>query len=260
MKDAVISTMTEGEYRSLPALNASRFKAFHRSPFHFFNQKEVETTEAMKVGTAIHTACLEPSQYDSTIGYLPDVDGRTTEGKAIKKAFEEKYAGKTILKAVSKEIVERAVKAIVTSDEWKSIKAMPDMRYEQVLMCDLFGTACKARLDLIDVDDGIIRDIKSCDDASIDEFKYTVKDRLYWLQAGFYTLMAETVFKKRFNFEFIAVETSEPSTAQFHAVDEQELLKWKRIVETLLIKYKSCVDADIWPKPQNSVIKDLYIG
>ena len=260
MKDAVISTMTENEYRSLPALNASRFKAFHRSPYHFFNQKEVETTEAMKVGTAIHTACLEPSQYDSTIGYLPDVDGRTTEGKAIKKAFEEKYAGKTILKAVSKEIVERAVHAIVTSDEWDAIKENKAMRYEQVLMCDLFGIHCKSRLDLVDVENGIIRDIKSCDDASIEKFKYTVKDRLYWLQAGFYTLMAETTFNKRFNFEFIAVETSEPSTAQFHAVDEQELLKWKRVVETLLIKYKSCVDADIWVKPQNSVIKDIYIG
>ena len=260
MKDAVISTMTENEYRSLPALNASRFKAFHRSPYHFFNQKEVETTEAMKVGTAIHTACLEPSQYDSTIGYLPDVDGRTTEGKAIKKAFEEKYAGKTILKAVSKEIVERAVNAIVTSDEWEAIKENKAMRYEQVLMCDLFGIHCKARLDLIDVENGIIRDIKSCDDASIERFKYTVKDRLYWLQAGFYTLMAETTFNKRFNFEFIAVETSDPSTAQFHAVDEQELLKWKRVVETLLIKYKSCVDANLWVKPQNSVIKDIYIG
>lgn len=260
MKDAVISTMTESEYRSLPALNASRFKAFHRSPYHFFNQKEVETTEAMKVGTAIHTACLEPNHYSSSIGYLPDVDGRTTEGKAIKKAFEEKYAGKTILKAVSKEVVDRAVHAIVISDEWDAIKANKAMRYEQVLLCDLFGIHCKARLDLIDVENGIIRDIKSCDDASIERFKYTVKDRLYWLQAGFYTLMAEATFNKRFDFEFIAVETSDPSTAQFHAVDEQELLKWKRIVETLLIKYKSCVDANIWPKPQNSVLKDIYIG
>lgn len=252
--------MSESEYRSLPALNASRFKAFHRSPYHFFNQKEVETTEAMKIGTAIHTAMLQPNLYSSEIGYLPDVDGRTTEGKAIKKAFEEMYAGKTILKAASKDVVERACSAIVRSDEWDAIKETKTMRYEQVLMCDLFGTACKSRLDLIDVEGGIIRDIKSCDDASIEKFKYTVKDRLYWLQAGFYTLMAEVVFNKRFNFEFIAVETSEPSSALFHAVDEQELLKWKRVVETMLIKYKSCVDADIWVKPQNSVIKDLYIG
>lgn len=260
MKDAVISTMTESEYRSLPALNASRFKAFYRSPYHFFNQKDIETTEAMKIGTAIHTACLEPSQYDSSIGFLPDVDGRTTEGKAIKKAFEEKYAGKTILKAASKDVVERAVNAIVTSPEWEAIKADKDMRYEQVILCDLHGIPCKSRLDLLDVEKGIIRDIKSCDDASIERFRYTVKDRLYWLQAGFYTLMAESTFNKRFNFEFIAVETSDPSVALFHPVDEQELLKWKRIVEGLLFSYRSCLNTNVWPKPVSVSIKDLYIG
>jgi exodeoxyribonuclease VIII len=252
--------MSESEYRSLPALNASRFKAFHRSPYHFLNQKEVETTEAMKIGTAIHTAMLQPNLYSSEIGYLPDVDGRTTEGKAIKRAFEEMYAGKTILKAASKDVVDRACSAIVRSDEWDAIKATKSMRYEQVLMCDLFGTACKSRLDLIDVDGGIIRDIKSCDDASIVRFSYTVKDRLYWLQAGFYTLMAEQVFNKRFNFEFIAVETSDPSVALFHPVDEQELLKWKRIVEGLLHHYKVCENTGVWHKPVSALIKDLYIG
>lgn len=251
--------MSESQYRSLPALNASRFKAFHRSPYHFFNQKEVETTEAMKIGTAIHTAMLQPNLYSSEIGYLPDVDGRTTEGKAIKKAFEEMYAGKTILKAASKEVVERACSAIARSDEWDAIKATKTMRYEQVLMCDLHGTACKSRLDLLDVEGGIIRDIKSCDDANIEKFKYTVKDRLYWLQAGFYTLMAEKVYNKKFNFEFIAVETSEPSSALFHAVDEQELDRWKNLVDILLLEYSDCVNADTWHKPKNGILKDLYI-
>jgi len=260
MSNHLVTKMTESDYRSLPALNASRFKAFYRSPYHFLNQKEVETTEQMKIGTAVHTALLEPELYSSSIGFLPDVDGRTTEGKAIKKAFEEKYAGKTILKAASEEIVNRAVSAVVRSDEWDAIKANKGTRYELVVMAELFGVACKARLDLVDVENGIIRDIKTCDDAGIQKFCYTIKDRLYWLQAGFYTLMAERMYNKRFNFEFIAVETSDPSTAQFHAVDEQELLKWKRVVETLLLKYKSCVDLDIWPKPQNCLIKDLYIG
>ena len=259
MNNALVSTMSESEYRSLPALNASRFKAFHRSPYHFFNQKEVEETEAMRIGTAIHTALLEPRLYSSIIGYLPDVDGRTTEGKAIKKAFEEKYAGKTILKAVSEAIVERAVIACDYSNEWKAIKATPSMRYEQVLMCELHEVACKARLDLLDVENGIIRDIKSCDDASIERFRYTVKDRLYWLQAGFYALMAEKVYNKKFNFEFIAVETSEPSTALFHAVDEKELDRWKMLVDILLLQYKDCLTADTWSKPKNGIISDLNI-
>ena len=260
MSKSLVCEMTESEYRSLPALNASRFKAFHRSPYHFFNQKEVETTEAMKIGTAIHTALLQPQLYSSEIGYLPDVDGRTTEGKAIKKAFEEKYVGKTILKAASEAIVERAVIACQYSQEWRAIKATPTMRYEQVLMCDLLGIDCKSRLDLMDVENGIIRDIKSCDDASIERFKYTIKDRMYWLQAGFYCLMAERVFDKKFKFEFIAVETSEPSAALFHPVDDAELERWMNKVESLLASYKSCLASDTWPMPKSGIIKDLYIS
>ena len=251
--------MSESEYRSLPALNASRFKAFYRSPYHFFNQSEVETTENMKIGTAIHTAVLQPELYEAEIGYLPDVDGRTKEGKAIKAEFDLKYADKTILKAKSEEVVKRAVQAILVSPEWSLIKANKNMRYEQVLMCDLFGTPCKARLDLLDVENGIIRDIKSCDDASIDKFKYTIKDRLYWLQAGFYTLMAELTYEKQFKFEFIAVETSDPSAALFHPVDDGELTKWKNKVQLMLHSYDACRKAGEWPKPLGATIKDLYI-
>ena len=251
--------MTEGEYRSLPALNASRFKAFYRSPYHFFNQKEVETTEAMKIGTAVHTAMLEPDLYESSIGYLPDIDARTTEGKAIKKAFLEKYADKTILKADSKEIVDRACIALGSSDEWKAIKANKNMRYEMVVMQELFGVPCKARLDLVDVEGGIIRDIKTCDDSGIVKFVYTVKDRLYWVQAAFYTLMAEAMYNKPFNFEFIAVETSEPSAAQFHPVDEEELKLWKSYVSDMLNRYKVCLETNCWPKPKNRVIHKLFI-
>ncbi len=260
MSNHLVTKMTESDYRSLPALNASRFKAFYRSPYHFFNQKEVETTEQMKIGTAVHTALLEPELYSSSIGFLPDVDGRTTEGKAIKKAFEEKYAGKTILKAASEEIVNRAVSAVANSDEWKAIKASPSTRYELVVMAELAGVACKARLDLVDVENGIIRDIKTCDDAGIQKFCYTIKDRLYWVQAGFYTLMAERMYNKEFNFEFIAVETSDPSTAQFHAVDPEELHWWKVYVSDMLAKYNECVKTNTWDKPKKRIIHKLHIN
>lgn len=240
-------------------MNASRFKAFYRSPYHFFNQSEVETTENMKIGTAIHTAMLQPELYDAEIGYLPDVDGRTKEGKAIKAEFDEKYANKTILKAKSQDIVERACIALKYSQGWKDIKATQGMRYENVVLCDLLGISCKAKLDLLDVENGIIRDIKSCDDASIDKFQYTVKDRLYWLQAGFYTLAAEAAFDRKFKFEFIAVETSDPSAALFHPVDDAELERWMNKVESMLASYKSCLAADTWPMPKGSVIKNLFI-
>jgi hypothetical protein len=259
MNNALVSTMSESEYRSLPALNASRFKAFFRSPYHFHNQKEVETTEAMRIGTAIHTAMLQPDDYLKTIAYYPDVDGRTKEGKAIKQAFEEGAAGKTILKADSEFVVLRAIEAIGTNRDWIKMSETK-FKTEVVLLGKLFGIDCKARLDIIDVENGIIRDIKSCDDVSGDKFKYTVKDRMYWVQAGFYCLLAEEVYKRPFRFEFIAVETSEPSTCAFWEVEPTELFKWMNAVKMKLHDYRDCNHLGFWEGPQGGVLGELNIN
>ena len=259
MNNALISTMSESEYRSLPALNASRFKAFFRSPYHFRNQKEVETTEAMRIGTAIHTAMLQPEDYLKTIAYFPDVDGRTKEGKAIKQAFEEGAIGKTILKADSEAVVLRAIQGIKQNSDWQRMAAQASVRKELVLLGKLAGIDCKARLDIIDVENGIIRDIKSCDDVSGTKFKYTVKDRLYWVQAAFYCLLAEECYGKPFSFEFIAVETSEPSTCAFWQVAPEELVKWKNAVLMALFDYVDCNHSDFWEGPQGGFLDELNI-
>jgi exodeoxyribonuclease VIII len=251
--------MSEGEYRSLPALNASRFKAFFRSPYHFANQKEVETTEAMRIGTAIHTAMLQPEDYLKTIAYYPDVDGRTKEGKAIKQAFDAGAVGKTILKADSEAVVLRAIHAIKSNSDWQKMNS-DSIRKEIVLLGKLAGIDCKARLDIIDVENGIIRDIKSCDDVSGTKFKYTVKDRMYWVQAAFYCLLAEECYGKPFRFEFIAVETSEPSTCAFWEVAPEELVKWKNAVLMGLFDYVDCKHSDFWQGPQGGVLGELNIN
>lgn len=236
--------MSESEYRSLQGLNASRFKAFVRSPFHFKHQKEVETTEAMRVGTAIHTAILEPEEYFATIAYLPDIDGRTKEGKILKAEFEEKNVGKTILKADSQEIVERCCKAVVACMKANADKFSSGIRKEVVVLGSLFKIDCKAKLDIVDVERGVITDIKSCQDAM--KFRYDVQDRLYWVQAGFYCLMAEMMWGKPFSFQFIAVETTEPSGAVLYTVTDEELQIWKNCVTRDLARYMICDTINEW--------------
>lgn len=246
MSNTLATKMTESDYRSLPALNASRFKAFVRSPYHFFNQKDVETTENMLIGTAIHTALLEPENYLSTIAYYPEVDRRTTEGKRIAAEFEASCGGKTILKAKSQDVVERCVAAVSSSDEWKREKANQNNRYETVILFEAAGIQCKAKLDIIDSFNGCISDIKSCQDASPDKFRYDVQDRLYWVQAAFYVLAAETHYSKPFRFSFCAVETGDPAAVAWYTVPEKEMERWKSIVLMKLHHLKKCQEDNHW--------------
>ena len=236
--------MSESEYRSLVGLNASRFKAFFRSPFHFQNQQEVETSEAMRVGTAIHTAILEPEEYFATIAYLPDIDGRTKEGKILKAEFEENNVGKIILKADSREIVERCSKSVVACMKANADKFSSGIRKEVVVIGSLCNIDCKAKLDIVDVERGVITDIKSCQDAN--RFRYDVQDRLYWVQAGFYCLMAEMMWSKPFSFQFLAVENTNPSGSVLYTVSDEELQIWKNCVIRELSRYKTNTISGIW--------------
>lgn len=259
MSNAVVCTMTESEYRSLAALNASRFKAFVRSPYHFFNQKEVETTENMKIGTAIHTALLEPSKYLETVAYLPEIDRRTTEGKRIAAEFEAMAGSKLILKAKSEEIVNRCVKAVAESSEWQREKANKNNRYEQVLIGEMFGINCKAKLDIIDPELGWISDVKSCQDCSHDKFRYDVKDRMYWVQAAFYSLLAEKVYGKPFRFSFCAVETDDPAACCWYTIPEAELNIWKAIVGMKLNELVICQKNNVWESYKSQELGSLNL-
>ena len=251
--------MTESEYRSHPALNASRFKAFIRSPFHFENQVDVETTEAMKIGTAIHTALLEPEIYASTIAFMPECDRRTTAGKQIAKEFEEQSVGKLILKHESEDVVIRAIDSVSRHLEWKTLKEN-QMHKETIIIGEMFGIECKAKIDIIDLKKNMIWDIKTCQDASAESFKYEVQDRLYWVQQAFYKMLVEKHYGSKFGCGFIATETTEPSATAFHQVSEKELELWEDIVKYKLQQYIACRATDVFPAYESGILPELNLS
>lgn len=251
--------MTESEYRSHPALNASRFKAFIRSPYHFLNQVEVEQTEAMRIGTAIHMALLEPELYLKSIAFMPECDRRTKEGKQIAKDFEDANSDKLILKSDSSQIVSRSVVAVTSNPEWHKLIENKINR-ETIIITDLFGNECKGKVDIIDLKSKIIWDIKTCQDASPEKFRYEVQDRMYWVQQAFYKMLVERHYQETFNCGFIAVETTEPSTSAFYEVEEREMKQWVDIVEHKFHQYNTCKTLNKFPSYQTGFLPQLNLS
>ena len=95
IKKPGIYELSNDEYHEQEALNKSGLLQLSKSPVHFFewyNAPNEEPTNAMLVGTALHTAVLEPDKYDQSIIIAPNVDKRTKVGKAEWKTFQEKWA------------------------------------------------------------------------------------------------------------------------------------------------------------------------
>ncbi len=97
-----IKTIGIEEYHAGPGVSKSDLDLIARSPAHYRAQKAAprEATPAMIIGSAFHTATLEPEKFDLEFAVAPEgIDRRTKAGKEEWAAFEAASAGKTVLKA-----------------------------------------------------------------------------------------------------------------------------------------------------------------
>ena len=176
----------------------------------------------------------------------------------IAKEFEEQSVGKLILKHESEDVVIRAIDSVSRHLEWKTLKEN-QMHKETIIIGEMFGIECKAKIDIIDLKKNMIWDIKTCQDASAESFKYEVQDRLYWVQQAFYKMLVEKHYGDNFDLGFIAVETSEPSSCAFYDVSKEDQNLWANIVNLNLERYKACVAQDDFHGYASSVLPSLHL-
>ena len=96
MEIKIIHDMPIAEYHAHPAVSNSILAKMARSPLHaraYIDGERKGPTAAMLVGTAVHTAVLEPRRFSAEYAVFQG-DRRTKEGKA--RYDEIKESGATI--------------------------------------------------------------------------------------------------------------------------------------------------------------------
>jgi exodeoxyribonuclease VIII len=86
--------MPAEKYHAVDALSKSMMTKILKSPAHYKAalDEHQEPSKAMQLGTAIHTAVLEPHLYSQVVAVIPpDIDGRTKEGKAWKEQHKSAF-------------------------------------------------------------------------------------------------------------------------------------------------------------------------
>ena len=113
------------EFLKSRPLSFSSIKEFDKSPahyVHYVNSKR-EPSDAMRFGSLVHAHILEPDTVESRFFAMPDVDRRTTDGKAKWKEAEEMSQGKEI----------------VTSAQWSNAKSMIDVMNHSTEFTDIIS-------------------------------------------------------------------------------------------------------------------------
>tara|TARA_R110000824_G_scaffold398991_1_gene603742 strand:- start:1786 stop:2625 length:840 start_codon:yes stop_codon:yes gene_type:complete len=272
MTTTVMHNQSAAEYHAAPGASASRLKQLQRSAAHmrYAMDNPQEPTQPMIIGSATHSAILEPDLFVKEWGRIPEGDGRS---KAVKEAKAEL-------------IVQFGVGQILKPDVYDNILAMRDSVLGNALPLDLLDGAdtevshywteryihgtkpmevdCKARIDALPREDSMwsdcVVDIKTTANASPEEFRRSCFNFGYHIQAPHYLAAAE-----RGRFIFIVVERDAPHCVAIYELDDDALELGRQDREFLLGQWALCEaeeaagGPDAWPGFPCEEIQELSL-
>lgn len=236
------------EYRMRKGLNFSSLNLFAVSPEKYYALKGVERdeTEAMKVGTALHTMALEPEKFNQRYFCLPEMDRRTKAGKELYAQIEATNKNKILLKPEDFQVVAEAATSIRNNTFANGLlsNALTELTatwHDVETSLDL-----KGRIDAYNEKLRIIVDIKTTTDAGR-SFSKTILQRGYHRQAAFYMDALRANGKPVEHVVIIAVEKEPPYSVALYKLCDDTIRLSKAENDALLKRYAHCLKTDYWP-------------
>lgn len=250
IKKPGIFELSNEAYHAQPGLNKSGLVQLAKSPAHYFewyHALEEEPSKAMVLGTALHTAVLEPEKFKQSVMISPKIDKRTKAGKEEWAAFEKKAVGKIILTEDEADAIE-GMKASVFNNMTAYDLLLEGKSEQSIFFKDPdYDFLCKVRPDFYTPDKEVV-DIKTCLDAGYDGFSKAVANFKYHWQALFYLKGLTAVTEAEHNkFIFIAVEKTPPYAVAVYEATKDMLNSAEQQIAPVLAVYAECLTGNVWP-------------
>ena len=211
----LIPDMPNDEYHATDDISSSNIKTALKSMGKYKAQIDgdsvFKTTPAMELGTLVHALVLEPHTFADQFAVSEKFDGRTEVGKAGKAAFLLASEGKIVVNVDQMKIAQAMAKAVLDHPEVKAILAVDGIVFEHSGFCvdSDTGLHVKYRPDIRT--DHFIADLKTCADASKDEFARSIFKFGYHTSAAHYLKCDHALFNTNHQqFIFICVESGFP--------------------------------------------------
>lgn len=251
----IASRMPVAEYRALPGVSISQLKELKRSPKHYrYRLAHQKVTAPMTLGTAAHTAVLEPERFSREYAVWGE---RTKTGNLRPRngkdwdAFAAQHTQRTI----------------ITADEYKDVLAIQEavrgdavaMRYletgdPEVSMQWLHdGQARKGRLDwLTNVsEEPVLVGLKTARDCRHFVFGSAAAKLGYHLQwayyfDGFTSIKADGAVPRVVE---IVVESDAPHAVAVYEIPFDIMEQGREEYQDLLVQLAECETKNEWPGP-----------
>lgn len=226
--------------------SSTQLKYFHfNSPAHFKwmyldFKAPVKKSEAMTLGSAVHTLFLEPENFQKEFAVAPMVDRRTKIGKEAWREFESENDGKEIL---SREMHDRAR---LMAMNLSSLGIEKPEYIERSVIWTENDLDYRCRPDAFG--DGVLWEVKTTRNLNPRAFSRDVFTLGYDISLAHYCLGLEKVLNWQFDeINFLVVESQPPYMAMVYKVPLDVLLIGKHKLDELTRRFEFCMEHGEWP-------------
>lgn len=210
------------------------------TPYRFFNGKKKQPTSAMKMGTALHCAVLEPEKFEASYKLMPEIKAKTLKAykDAVKENPEMEILNGTdaknlvgMLDAVSKH---SAASELLALDGWCEVSGFHIDEDTGVKLRHRFDKLTKC---------GVGIDLKKTQSVKPEELSKTINAFSYEMQDALYSDAYEAITGHKLNaFYFIFVEETYPHQVAVVYLDDISKQVGRDKYRGLLIDYTYYID------------------
>lgn len=236
--------LSNSDYHSGAGISCTGLKKIAVSPAHF-KRGEFKQTAAMAMGSATHSAILEPESFAKQYVTLPaGKDRRSAEYKAL---CASHGADNVLVSADSLQIgaMQSAVRANPVASKWL---------YQEQGRNELSvyakdpetGVLVRCRFDRL-LDRGFSPDLKTTTDASPRGFSNAIAKYGYAFQAAFYMDVYYWATGQRLEgFGFVACESKAPHNVMCYRLDDESIEVGRAQYRSALNTYANCLESGVW--------------
>lgn len=197
-------------------------------------------------GTAVHTGALEPDLFHESYAV---VEGNRNAN--VVKDDIAANAAKGVVSVTQKqldEVLDMVAAVRANAQMRRIIDGATDREVVVIWTDEPTGVECKARLDIVSVEDGRVYDLKTCKDASPLGWPKAVANSGYHMQAAHHLTGARAAGYDVGAFGFLCVENTAPYlTRVCFELDEESMAVGNGLVRSALAIYAECVSSGEWP-------------
>jgi len=234
---------TNSDYFAIDAISATIIKAGAKSMLHmrYAATHTREATPAMRWGSLVHLAILEPER--AATG-LHVVDCSSKRVKAWTEAVAE-YGSDNVVTAAEMGELDEIVSALYRNK--LAAELIESTQHEVPLEWyhDAYGNA-KSKLDGLDASVGIV-EVKTTASIVPRDFQRTMLQMGYPLQLGWYRHGVEMTTGQRLPVHAITVEQKPPHDVVVYPVSDALLDAGQEQAIDIATRYRQCCESGVWP-------------